>query len=180
MDIKKIVITGGPGTGKSAIISELLQRGHNCMLEISRQVTLEARENGTEQLFLTNPLLFSELLLKGRIKQYLEANNSDTELVFMDRGIPDVLAYMDYIGDKYPKKFIDSCKNHVYDHVFILSPWQEIYISDNERYENFEQAVKIHHHLLNTYERYDYDLIDVPFEKVDKRADHILDIIKSL
>jgi len=180
LDIKKIVITGGPGTGKSAIISELLQRGHNCMLEISRQVTLEARENGTEQLFLANPLLFSELLLKGRIKQYIEANNSDTELVFMDRGIPDVLAYMDYIGDKYPKKFIDSCKSHVYDHVFILSPWQEIFISDNERYENFEQSVKIHHHLLNTYERYDYDLIDVPFEKVDKRADHILDIIKSL
>lgn len=180
MNTKKIVITGGPGTGKSAVISELLQRGHNCMLEISRQVTLEARENGTEQLFLTNPLLFSELLLKGRIKQYTEANKSDTDLVFMDRGIPDVLAYMDYIGDKYPQEFIDFCKSHVYDHVFILSPWQEIYVSDSERYEDFEQSVKIHHHLLSTYERYDYDLIDVPFEKVDKRADHILDIIKSL
>ncbi|NNL15100.1 MAG: ATP-binding protein [Flavobacteriaceae bacterium] len=180
MDVKKIVITGGPGTGKSAIIAELLQRGHNCMLEISRQVTLEARKNGTEQLFLTNPLLFSELLLKGRKKQFTEANNSDSELVFMDRGIPDVLAYMDYIGDIYPMEFIETCKTHVYDHVFILSPWQEIYVSDSERYENFEQAVKIHHHLLNTYERYDYHLIDVPFENVKKRADHILDIIGSI
>ena len=180
MNTKKIVITGGPGTGKSAIISELLGRGHNCMLEISRQITRDARLNGTDQLFLTNPLLFSELLLEGRIKQYIQANNLDSELVFMDRGIPDVLAYMDYIGDTYPKEFIDTCKNHVYDHVFILSPWQEIYTSDNERYENFEQAVKIHHHLLNTYEKYEYNLIDVPFERVEKRTDHILDMIKSL
>lgn len=180
MNTKKIVITGGPGTGKSAIISELQRRGFICMLEISRQVTLEARKNGTEQLFLTNPLLFSELLLEGRIKQYHDANNLGSEHVFLDRGIPDVLAYMDYIGDKYPQSFVDSCKSHVYDHVFILSPWQEIYISDNERYENFEQAVRIHHHLLNTYERYEYNLIDVPFESVEKRADHILDIIKSL
>lgn len=180
MNTKKVVITGGPGTGKSAIISELQGRGHNCMLEISRQVTLEARKNGTDQLFLTNPLLFSELLLEGRIKQYVEANNSGTEFVFMDRGIPDVLAYMDYIGDKYPQTFVETCKSHVYDHVFILSPWQEIYRSDNERYENFEQAVRIHHHLLNTYEKYDYNLIDVPFEKVEKRAEHILDIIKTL
>ena len=180
MDTKKIVITGGPGTGKSAIIAELRRRGHNCMVEISRQITREAQKNGTDQLFLANPLLFSELLLKGRIEQYMQANNLNSDFVFMDRGIPDVLAYMDYIGDKYPIEFIDSCKSHVYDQVFILSPWQEIYVSDNERYENFEQSVKIHHHLLNTYEKYEYNLVDVPFESVEKRADHILDIIKSV
>ncbi|MEO6346815.1 MAG: AAA family ATPase, partial [Aquaticitalea sp.] len=70
MHTKKIVITGGPGTGKSSIINELKARGHVCFDEISRQVTLEAREKGIEQLFLTEPLLFSELLLKGRLKQF--------------------------------------------------------------------------------------------------------------
>ena len=180
MEVKKIVITGGPGTGKSSIITELLKRGYNCMEEISRQVILEARRDGIDQLFLTNPLLFSELLLSGRKQQYINASKQETDLVFIDRGIPDVLAYMDYIGDTYPQEFIDTCKKNVYDHVFILSPWQEIFISDNERYENFDQAVKIHHHLLNTYKKYEYDLIDVPFEKVQNRADHILDIIKSI
>jgi predicted ATPase len=150
------------------------------MEEISRQVILEARKDGIDQLFLTNPLLFSELLLEGRKNQYLNANNQNSNLVFFDRGIPDVLAYMDYIGDIYPKEFIETCRNHVYDHVFILSPWQEIFTSDNERYENFDQSVRIHHHLLNTYEKYEYNLIDVPFERVEKRADHILDIIKSV
>jgi predicted ATPase len=150
------------------------------MEEISRQVILEARKEGIDQLFLTNPLLFSELLLEGRKNQYMNANNQNSNLVFFDRGLPDVLAYMDYIGDIYPQEFVETCRNHVYDHVFILSPWQEIFTSDNERYENFDQSVRIHHHLLNTYEKYEYNLIDVPFERVEKRADHILDIIKSV
>ncbi|MGB1308804.1 MAG: AAA family ATPase, partial [Oceanihabitans sp.] len=30
MKTKKIVITGGPGTGKSSIINELIKRGYGC------------------------------------------------------------------------------------------------------------------------------------------------------
>ena len=70
---KKIVLTGGPSTGKSTVLEELINRNYNCMTEISREVTLNARKNGVEQLFLTKPLLFSELLIEGRINQYIEA-----------------------------------------------------------------------------------------------------------
>lgn len=177
---KKIVITGGPGTGKTSIINELIRLGHTCLEEISREVTLKARQEGIEQLFLTQPLLFSELLLKGREKQFHEALNLDSEVIFFDRGLPDVIAYMDYIGDTYPESFVKSCQNHLYDMVFVLEPWQEIFVSDNERYENFEQAVKIHHHLLNTYERFNYKLMDVPFDSVENRAQHILNTINDL
>lgn len=180
LSIKRIVITGGPGTGKTSIINELKNRNYTCLDEISREVTLKAREDGIEQLFLTQPLLFSELLLKGREKQFNDASNAKSDIVFLDRGLPDVLAYMDYIGDTYPKEFVNSCKNNLYDLVFILEPWQEIFTSDNERYENFDQAVKIHHHLLNTYERFDYKLLDVPFAKIEERADFIINVVKSL
>ena len=148
MKAKKIVITGGPGTGKSSIIQELKKRGFYCFDEISREVTLKAREDGIEQLFLTEPMRFSELLLKGRIQQFNDAETIDKEFVFLDRGIPDVLAYMDYIKDDYPKKFVAACNNHVYSHAFILAPWQEIFKSDAERYESYEEAIEIHHHLF--------------------------------
>ncbi|WP_191861021.1 AAA family ATPase [Hanstruepera ponticola] len=180
MNVKKIVITGGPGTGKTSIINELKRLGHVCLDEISREVTLKARKEGIEQLFLTQPLLFSELLLKGRETQFSQANTLGKDLVFLDRGIPDVIAYMDYIGDAYPEKFVNSCKNHVYDMAFILEPWQEIFVSDSERYENFDQAVKIHHHLLNTYERFNYALMDVPFDTIENRAQFILNVVKKL
>lgn len=105
-----IVIIGGPGTGKSTIIDGLKAKGFCCYPEISRQVTLEAKKQGIEQLFLENPLLFSELLLEGRIKQHKNAQNEAHEIVFIDRGIPDVLAYMHYIGDSYPTHFDLACR----------------------------------------------------------------------
>ncbi len=171
------MITGGPGTGKSTLINELIKRKYTCLEEISRQVTLDAKKEGIDQLFLTNPLLFSELLLKGRHKQYLEASALDTNLVFFDRGIPDVLAYMDFIGDAYPESFVNICKTCAYDAVFVLKPWKAIYTSDNERYENFDQAQDIHKHLINTYQSFNYKLIDVPFDTVENRTDFILKIV---
>ncbi|MCB0462430.1 MAG: ATP-binding protein [Flavobacteriaceae bacterium] len=178
MNTKRIVITGGPGTGKTSIINELTKRNFKCLEEISRQVTLQARKNGVDQLFLKDPLLFSELLLNGRKAQFFEAHDLEDNLVFLDRGIPDVLAYMDFIGDTYADKFTKACEEHKYDQVFILAPWQEIYISDSERYESFDQAIEIHEHLVKTYSRFGYDLIDVPFESVKKRTDFILNCIK--
>ena len=174
MNAKKIVITGGPGTGKSSIISELKTREHTCFEEISRQITLEARQNGIEQLFLTDPLLFSELLLKGRMTQYNEAKKCMASHVFLDRGLPDVLAYMQYKKTEYPNYFHEACKTNLYDQIFVLAPWQDIFESDSERYENFEQANAIHGYLLETYKNFGYQLIDVPFGSIKIRTDFIL------
>ena len=177
MNPKKIVITGGPGTGKSSIINHLKSRGFLCYDEISREVTLQARKDGIEQLFLTKPLLFSKKLLEGRKQQFLNAEKEARNMVFLDRGLPDVLAYMDFIGDNYPHHFVETCQNYTYDFIFVLAPWQEIFTSDSERYENFEQAIDIHHHLLKTYKRFGYHLIDVPFESIEKRSDFILEVL---
>ena len=175
----KIVITGGPGTGKSTVISNLCENGFECMPEVSREITLNARENGTEQLFLTKPLLFSELLLEGRINQYLEAEKKNENFVFFDRGIPDVHAYMNYISIKYPKSYIFKSNLYRYDYIFLMPPWEEIYITDNERYENFEQALAIHNHLERTYKELNYPIIEVPIGTVAFRTNFILDHINS-
>lgn len=169
-----IVITGGPGTGKTTLIDALIEQGYACFSEISRQITLEAKKQGIEQLFLENPLLFSELLLEGRKKQHLQATINDAETVFLDRGIPDILAYMHYIGDSYPAFFDQATKEHKYAQVFILPPWKDIYTSDAARYENYEQAKLIFEHLKETYHHYGYQLIEVPVGTVKERIQFIL------
>ena len=174
-----VVITGGPGTGKTTIIEGLQKLGYQCFPEISRQITLQAKIQGIEQLFLEKPLLFSELLLEGRKNQYELANSESANMVFLDRGIPDILAYMHYIGDSYPSFFDQACKDHLYTKIFILPPWEEIYISDEARYENYEQATLIFEHLKETYLHYNYKLIEVPKANISERIDFILKSIKK-
>ena len=175
MKCRKIVITGGPGTGKTSVIESLERKGHFCFHEISRQVTKEARKKGIDQLFLKEPLLFSELLLEGRIKQHQEASKMSFEHVFLDRGVPDVVAYMNYFNNEYPPVFNRVCRKYLYDKVFILPPWKKIYKEDNERYETFEQAVAIHDELAQTYTFHGYKAIEVPSGTIAERTSFILD-----
>ncbi|MEE4000321.1 ATP-binding protein [Tenacibaculum sp. FZY0031] len=175
---QKIVLIGGPGTGKSSILREFIRRGYECMPEISREVTLKAQKDGIDQLFLEQPLLFSQLLLEGREQQYIDAHQSDAEIIFFDRGIPDVHAYMNYLGSDYPDIFIEKSNKYLYNKVFMCAPWETIYKSDNERYETFEQSVKIDAFLKEAYEEVGYNIIDVPFGSVHERCDFILHSLK--
>jgi len=144
------------------------------MEEISRQITLEAQKKGIAQLFLEDPLMFSEQLLLGRQKQFLEADSLQQEVVFFDRGLPDVVAYLDYLKSSYPDSFKTICSQHKYDIVFILKPWKAIYEQDNERYETFEQALILHDFLVKTYSKYSYSIIDTPFGTVEERLSFII------
>lgn len=177
---KRIVITGGPGSGKTTLIEYLEQQNHSVMHEISRQVTQEAQKQGTAQLFLEKPLYFSEMLMEGRINQYHKAETFPSDFIFYDRGIGDVVAYLDYAKTDYSDDFAAPCDTLRYDRVFILPPWKAIYHSDNERYEDFDQALEIYHFLKEAYEKYGYTVYEVPTGTVPERVAYILDAIKDL
>ncbi|SNR15641.1 AAA family ATPase [Tenacibaculum jejuense] len=172
---QKIVFIGGPGTGKSSVLRYLNRRGYKCMPEVSREVTRKAQEEGIEQLFLTDPLLFSYKLLEGRVQQYLDAEKSNKKTVFFDRGIPSVHAYLEYFNTEIPEEFIEKSKQYKYTKIFQFLPWKKIYKSDNERYETFEQAEKISTFLNKAYTELGYEIINVPFDSVRNRCFFILD-----
>ena len=138
--IQRILIIGGPGSGKTTLLNQIEKQGHYVHHEISREVTARAQEKGIEQLFLTDPMAFSDELLAGRIEQF---KNPVPGWNFYDRGIPDVPAYHIFTKDPIPETYIAACKLYQYDQVFFLPPWKEIYQSDSERYENFDQAVAL-------------------------------------
>lgn len=171
---QKIVLIGGPGTGKSTVLNALKTRGFHCMSEVSREVTLEAQKKGIQQLFLTEPLLFSKMLLEGRERQYKEADETDADWVFFDRGLPDVFAYMDYTKDEYPGYFKEKSEQYQYSYIFAFKPWRKIYVSDNERYESYEESVLIDQYIQKAYQELGYKIIEVPFGSVNERSDFII------
>lgn len=174
MQQQKIVITGGPGTGKSTIIDHLEQLKFTCMPEISRTITREAQRSGIDQLFLEDPLLFSKLLLKGRIDQYETAHMQESNQVFFDRGIPDIHGYMDFTGTVYPDIYIQKSLEYRYSHVFMMPPWKAIYKTDNERYESYEQSLLIYKCLIEGYSKMNYNIIEVPAGNINERVNFIL------
>lgn len=180
MKTRRIVITGGPGSGKTSLINYLAKEGYLVMHEVSREVILEAQKEGIEQLFLENPMLFSEKLLEGRLKQFQEGESSEAPILFYDRGLPDVTAYMDFMNIHYPKNFSVTCLENRYDEIFVLPPWEAIYEQDNERYESFEQAEKLFQFLKNGYKNYDYKINEVPVGTIKERTKFILNKIDEL
>jgi predicted ATPase len=173
----KNLLIGGPSTGKSSVLDALMERGYQCFPEISREVTLEARRLGIEHLFLEDPLKFSEMLLKGRIQQFEDAELLSDHHVFIDRGIPDVTAYMDHFKQTYPDTFAEANTTFEYDKVFLFPIWTDIYTTDNERFEDLELAKNLQDALIKTYTNLGYDLIEVPKTQLQKRVDFILNEI---
>jgi len=180
LNTKRIVITGGPGSGKTTLIDHLTDLGYDCMPEISREVTLEAQKQGIEQLFLEDPILFSRKLLFGRLDQFHEGAHFDKDLLFYDRGMPDVTAYLEYLETEYPREFAEICAEHTYDIVFMLPPWEAIYASDNERYESWEIAVTIAEFLEQEYRKFGYEVYIVPEGTLSERATFILDKLNDI
>ncbi len=181
MNVKRIVVTGGPGTGKTSLINLLEKSGFYCFHEIVRSMTLDAKKKREKKSYLSNPLvfvdnpeLFNDQLLYGRLAHYAKASELNEETVFFDRGLPDVLAYMDYFEQSYGQKYIDVCEENRYDTVFLFPPWEEIYVRDNERMESFKEAIQIHNALETAYTSLGYKIHEVPFGTVNERLKFVL------
>ena len=91
---KKILITGGPGTGKTELIKGLENLGFNCEKEISREITENEQKKGVEQFFLKDPIEFSKRLMILRSNQYKKIQNA--EFTFFDRGVHEIIAYLNF------------------------------------------------------------------------------------
>ncbi len=184
MNTKKIVITGSAGTGKTSVINALKTKGFYCFEEVIRALTSEVKKEVDASTHISNPIVFAKdplefntRLLNGRINQFKHVDSLNKKTYFFDRGIPDVLAYMDYFNQKYEDSFTDACSMHVYTDVFLLPPWKAIYKTDGARFETFDEVVKIHEHLVTTYKKFGYNIIEVPFGTIEERTKYIINSI---
>ena len=179
IDTSKIVISGGPGGGKTTIINALKQLGYFCYDEISRDLIEKGIESGKQNLFVEDPIKFSDTLWKKREEQYKNSIiQKKYDKVFFDRSLIDITSYLEFIGKRninLEKKLI----NFNYDVVFLVKPIKKNYRKDSSRYEDYNESIKIHNILKKNY-RIQFKTINVPYRKLSKRLNFIIEICDKL
>ena len=78
----------------------------------------------------------------------------------------------------YNSEFFNKTRKIVYDYVFILPPWREIYVNDKARYETYDQSIKIYEEILAIYKLLNVNLIELEKNSVNRRIDIIINTIK--
>jgi len=170
---QRYVITGAPGTGKTAIINALKERGYSCVDENSREIIAEQIINGGKILPWKNQIAFENLISSKRAKQYASIHKD--EIYFFDRSTIDCIAYLKANNLEASTEILEVIKNCEFNsNVFYTPIWEEIYTNDSERKENIESAIAIEKSLLETYNFFGYTLIAIPKSTTGERVDFIL------
>ena len=170
---QKYIITGAPGTGKTAIINALMQKDYSCAEEISREIIAEQIMIGGDILPWKNQIAFENHIASLRKEQYL--NSSENENYFFDRSSIDCIAYLKANKLEITTQITQIIKQCVFNKkVFITPIWEEIYVNDGERMEDIKAAINIESSIIETYKSLGYTLVKVPKLSVSQRVNFIL------
>jgi predicted ATPase len=168
------IITGGPGSGKTTTLLELQNLGYPHIPEVARQIIQEQVRNRGTALPWADRERYTRLMLQRSIRSYRE-HASIAQITFADRGIPDTLAYARLIQLRDQHLIQAACDRYRYARrVFIAPPWREIYTTDNERKQDFQEGERTYKPLVEVYQECNYELIELPRVAPRDRAKFIL------
>lgn len=169
---KHIIITGAPGTGKSTLLKGLGEKGYEVYPEVAREVIIESQNHGTDVVPWKNLMAFTEEVLSRRVQDFKRADPAKT--CFFDRGLPDSIAYIYWAGKEVLPHWSDWCEQiRGFSEVIICPPWNEIYATDSQRIESFEESIEIHEMMVKAYQRFNYSLTSLPLTSVEERITFI-------
>ncbi len=168
--MKKYVLTGGPGVGKTTLVEILKGRGYYVVPEAARVVMEEEKKKGSNALPWFDLSKFQELVA-GR--QLAEEAKASGDIVFLDRGLVDGIAYCDEGNIEAPAEALANARNR-YDKIFMLEKLPS-YENDSERWESGDFQNAIHERIMAAYLKFGYEPVTVPVLPLEKRADFIIE-----
>lgn len=165
------VLTGGPGSGKTTTIERLAARGYKTTIEHARHYIQTQMRNGrTAEQVRKNQEEFQLEVLKMQMEE--EAQLAPEETVFLDRALPDALAYYHFLKLPVRQELVTAIRKYRYKKVFILELLP--LIQDDARKEDEKAQKEIHYLLIEVYLSMQIPVVHVPVLKPEERVDFIL------
>ena len=167
-----ILVTGGPGVGKTTLLKEIELRGFTTVGDTARALIAERKRSGLTPR--PPPLEFAEEILRRDCAQY-KAASQRADLVFFDRGVPEALGMLELARPLLAAELEARLAEFFYhETAFILPPWESIFVQDAERDQTFADTLRVHASLRRWYVRCGIRLVEVPKGTVGERTDFIL------
>jgi predicted ATPase len=165
------VITGGPGSGKTTTVNLLHDRGYYVTVEHARHyIDTQRIEGRTVEEVKKNQKEFQLGVLNMQIEQ--ERSLSPDDIVFLDRAVPDSLAYCLFLNLPPEQKLLDAMRHVRYRKIFIfeLLPL----VNDYARGEDEAEQERIHQLLRQVYGSLPFPVVNVAIMPPTERVDFIL------
>jgi len=165
------VITGGPSSGKTTTVNMLSERGYKTTIEHARHYIDTMHQGGRSvEEIRSNQMEFQLGVLEMQIEQ--EAILSAGDMVFLDRAIPDALAYYRFLNLEVDERLTKAMETASYKKIFILSLLP--FIKDYARTEDEEAQKQLHSLLIEVYTSLPSPVIHVPVLSPVDRVNFIL------
>jgi predicted ATPase len=169
------VLTGGPGSGKSTLIDALARAGYAHSVEAGRGIIQDQVEIGGDALPWRDRSAFAELMLCWEMRSYGLAQRQRGP-VFFDRGVPDVVGYLQLEQLPVPAHTMRAAETFRYcRRVFVAPPWEDIFRQDHERKQTFDIAVRTYDAMVAAYTALNYELMELPKAPVDERVRFVIE-----
>ncbi|MBU2959859.1 AAA family ATPase [Citreicella sp. C3M06] len=167
------VVTGGPGAGKTSLITELARRGFQNIPESGRAIIRAEMARGGDALPWADRMAYAERMLERDLRAYEDAQALSGPVIF-DRGIPDIMGYLTLRGLPLPPHVTAAAKAARYNRRAFLAPfWDEIFTQDSERKQTRAEAEATCAVMRETYTSLGYQITELPRADITTRADFV-------
>lgn len=175
-----VVVTGGPGSGKTTLIDHLAAGlGYARTPEAGRAIIRDQREIGGPGLDWQDARLFGELMLQWELRSHREARSWPGP-VFCDRGVPDMVGWYLLRSEEVAGHVAEAARRFRYHRtVFVAPPWPEIFATDTERHQSWGEAVRTHEAMVKAYAECGYETVELPVASVAERAAFVLECVRA-
>lgn len=172
--MRKVVLTGGAGAGKTTTINRLRQMGYATVPESAIEV-MEAYP----ELKSGEPYAFQKQVVDTQIANEAAISamgmEEESRFIFLDRGIIDSKAYCTLRNTPEPPGLDAACRSSDYYAVFALETLNNFTERpETGRTSNQAMSRQTYDLLLEAYAHYGYTVISIPDQPVEVRIKLIL------